>query len=211
MGGCLGPSKPYRASSQILADLEKQYPGTSIEGPEERAGLGVTKKTFGKPLKNLMWTLGGTGEISAGTVQDASMTKTAQANLSIDRLTGVFRASTIAKGTIKIKDANIVHLYHLNGTTVDIDSCNVCLISENNQDTTITVRRGRIIAVDNGDIVVKKGPGVVFQHCDTSTPDFQLVKGDAAMELFYKVRNNKPAKMEGLDGLSSMPSFFCFC
>lgn len=191
--GCCGPSKHgIFAKDQEQKALNK-FPPVPVSGPDEKRGLGSCNEDF-SDLKSFKWTLGGSGTISIRKVENVSMSKNVPKECVFEEVTGLFDCgyATQKEGLgIHIKKANVLHFYRVNCTKIIIDECNVCIIHGCNTDADFTIKKGEIICVENGDIILNKTADTTFKHWD-GVGD-QLIEGQAAVDKFKEVRNKKPA------------------
>jgi len=195
--GCCGPSKSVVYAKDLVEKTLERFPGVPVSGPDEKRGLGACNESFSE-IKSFKWTLGGSGTINIKKVENVSMSKNVPKECVFEEVTGLFDCgyATQKEGLgIHIKKANVLHFYRVNCTKVIIDECNVCIIHDCNTDAEFTIKKGEIICVHAGDIILNKTADTTFKHWDGVD---QLLQGQAAVDKFKEVRNRKPAVLNDI-------------
>jgi hypothetical protein len=191
MGGVFGTSAEETLSQKLVEDGLAEFQPEAIEGPEESAGLGETKTEFGT-IKQFDWTTGGIGKITIEKVQDASMTRNANAHLTINELTGKFYAYATSSCEMHFKKANILHFSHVHGCKIVVEECNLCVLQQSVGDSEFTVKKGKVICVESADIIVNKTKDVQFFSAAPESEQKPILSGEEAIARFKETRNVKP-------------------
>lgn len=197
-----GSSKHSEVAEAQVQKALAAFPPQPVNGPEEKRGLGTINENFGV-IKSFTWSMGGSGTVNIKKVENVSMDKNVPKGVVVDECTGLFYCAyaTDKEGnTFHIKKANVLHFYHVNCTKIIIDECNVCIIHGCNTDAEFTVDSGKIVCVDNGDIIINKPADVSLEHWDGVGDD--ILTGQAAVDKFKEVRNNKPGVLNEIGSKS---------
>ena len=184
--GCGASSQSKACANEQFNAAVAKFPADPVEGPEEKLGMGKAEKQFDN-LKAFTWTLGGTGEVKIGRVENVTLNKTPKIQLEIDECTGVFKCDNLANGNVTIKKANILYMHDTCESKVKVDECNCLIILKDGNSTEYTVGSGEVISIDHGNIVLNKGAGVSLKSFDPVTEG--LLEGEEAMKEFTGSRH----------------------
>ena len=184
--GCGASSQSKACANEQFNAAVAKFPAEPVEGPEEKLGMGKTEKQFDN-LKSFTWTLGGTGEVKIGRVENVTLNKTPKIQLEIDECTGVFKCDNLANGNVTIRKANVLYMHDTCESKVKVDECNCLIILKDGNSTEYTVGSGEVISVDHGNIVLNKGAGVSLKSFDPVTEG--LLEGEEAMKEFTGSRH----------------------
>ena len=184
--GCGASSQSKACANEQFNAAVAKFPADPVEGPEEKLGMGKAEKQFDN-LKSFSWTLGGTGEVKIGRVENVTLNKTPKIQLEIDECTGVFKCDNLANGNVTIKKANVLYMHDTCESKVKVDECNCLIILKDGNSTEYTVGSGEVISVDHGNIVLNKGAGVSLKSFDPVTEG--LLEGEEAMKEFTGSRH----------------------
>ena len=121
--GCGASSQSKACANEQFNAAVAKFPADPVEGPEEKLGMGKAEKQFDN-LKSFTWTLGGTGEVKIGRVENVTLNKTPKIQLEIDECTGVFKCDNLANGNVTIKKANVLYMHDTCESKVKVDACN---------------------------------------------------------------------------------------
>ena len=184
--GCGASSQSKACANEQFNAAVAKFPADPVEGPEEKLGMGKAEKQFDN-LKSFTWTLGGTGEVKIGRVENVTLNKTPKIQLEIDECTGVFKCDNLANGNVTIKKANVLYMHDTCESKVKVDACNCLIILKDGNSTEYTVGSGEVISIDHGNIVINKGAGVSLKSFDPVTEG--LLEGEEAMKEFTGSRH----------------------
>merc|ERR1712070_1255477 len=105
------------AADNIVTTARREFPVDPVTGSEEAVvGPGPSgNKEYPDPIKSFTWGPGGQENLKITKVQEVSISKTGSAGVNVDisEITGVFKADTVTKSSIRIRKANIVHFSQL--------------------------------------------------------------------------------------------------
>ena len=73
--GCGASSQSKACANEQFDAAVARFPADPVEGPQEKLGMGKAEKQFDN-LNSFTWTLGGTGEVKIGKVQNVTLNKT---------------------------------------------------------------------------------------------------------------------------------------
>ena len=184
--GCGASSQSKACANEQFNAAVAKFPADPVEGPEEKLGMGKAEKQFDN-LKSFTWTLGGTGEVKIGRVENVTLNKTPKIQLEIDECTGVFKCDNLANGNVTIKKANVLYMHDTCESKVKVDECNCLIILKDGNSTEYTVGSGEVVSIDHGNIVLNKGVGVSLKSFDPVTEG--LLEGEEAMKEFTGSRH----------------------
>ena len=184
--GCGASSQSKACANEQFNAAVAKFPADHVEGPEEKLGMGKAEKQFDN-LKSFTWTLGGTGEVKIGRVENVTLNKTPKIQLEIDECTGVFKCDNLANGNVTIKKANVLYMHDTCESKVKVDECNCLIILKDGNSTEYTVGLGEVISIDHGNIVLNKGAGVGLKSFDPVTEG--LLEGEEALKEFTGSRH----------------------
>ena len=184
--GCGASSQSKACANEQFNAAVAKFPAEPVEGAEEKLGMGKAEKQFDN-LKSFTWTLGGTGEVKIGRVENVTLNKTPKIQLEIDECTGVFKCDNLANGNVTIKKANVLYMHDTCESKVKVDACNCLIILKDGNSTEYTVGSGEVISIDHGNIVLNKGAGVGLKSFDPVTEG--LLEGEEALEEFTGSRH----------------------
>ena len=184
--GCGASSQSKACANEQFNAAVAKFPADPVEGPEEKLGMGKAEKQFDN-LKSFSWTLGGTGEVKIGRVENVTLNKTPKIQLEIDECTGVFKCDNLANGNVTIKKANVLYMHDTCESKVKVDECNCLIILKDGNSTEYTVGSGEVVSIDHGNIVLNKGAGVSLKSFDPVTEG--LLEGEEAMKEFTGSRH----------------------
>jgi len=190
--GCGASSASKACAGQEFDAAVAKFPAAEVEGEEEKLGMGRAEKQF-DTIKSFTWTLGGTGEVKIGKVQNVTLNKTPKIQLDIDECTGVLKCDNLANGSITIKKANILYMHDTCESKVKVDECNCLIILKDGNSTEYTVGAGEVIAIDHGNITLNKGAGVTLKSFDPQAEG--LVEGEEAAKEFVDKRHQGGATL----------------
>ena len=193
--GCGASSQSKACANGQFEAAVARFPADPVEGPQEKLGMGKAEKQF-ENLNSFTWTLGGTGEVKIGKVQNVTLNKTPKIQLEIDECTGVFKCDNLANGNILIKKANILYMHDTCESKVKVDECNCLIILKDGNSTEYTVGSGEVISIDHGNIVLNKGPGVRLKSYDPETEG--LLEGEDAVKEFTGSRHQGGATVNSI-------------
>ena len=194
--GCGASSQSKACAKEQFEAAVAKFPADPVEGSEEKLGMGKVEKQFENNLKSFTWTLGGTGEVKIGKVQNVTLNKTPKIQLEIEECTGVFKCDNLANGNVSIKKANILYMHDTCESKVKVDECNCLIILKDGNSTEYTVGSGEVISVDHGNIVLNKGAGVRLKSYDSVTEG--LLEGEAAEKEFTGSRHQGGATVNNI-------------
>ena len=194
--GCGASSQSKACANEQFNAAVAKFPADPVEGPEEKLGMGKAEKQFDN-LKSFTWTLGGTGEVKIGRVENVTLNKTPKIQLEIDECTGVFKCDNLANGNVTIKKANVLYMHDTCESKVKVDACNCLIILKDGNSTEYTVGKGTVVSIDHGNITLNKGPDVVLKSYDPPTDS--LLEGDDAAEEFTNDRHQGGAKLNNIE------------
>ena len=184
--GCGASSQSKACANEQFNAAVAKFPAEPVEGAEEKLGMGKAEKQFDN-LKSFTWTLGGTGEVKIGRVENVTLNKTPKIQLEIDECTGVFKCDNLANGNVTIKKANVLYMHDTCESKVKVDACNCLIILKDGNSTEYTVGSGEVISIDHGNIVLNKGAGVNLKSFDPVTEG--LLEGEEALKEFTGSRH----------------------
>ena len=184
--GCGASSQSKACANEQFNAAVAKFPADPVEGAEEKLGMGKAEKQFDN-LKSFTWTLGGTGEVKIGRVENVTLNKTPKIQLEIDECTGVFKCDNLANGNVTIKKANVLYMHDTCESKVKVDACNCLIILKDGNSTEYTVGSGEVISIDHGNIVLNKGAGVGLKSFDPVTEG--LLEGEEALKEFTGSRH----------------------
>ena len=193
--GCGASSQAKACANEQFNSAVARFPADPVEGPEEKLGMGKAEKQFDN-LKSFTWTLGGTGEVKIGRVQNVTLNKTPKIQLEIEECTGVFKCDNLASGNVSIKKANILYMHDTCESKVKVDECNCLIILKDGNSTEYTVGSGEVISIDHGNIVLNKGAGVHLKSYDPETEG--LLEGEDAVKEFTGSRHQGGATVNSI-------------
>jgi len=193
--GCGASSASKACADQELETAVAKFPASEVEGSEEKLGMGQAEKEF-DTIKSFNWTFGGTGSVKIGRVQDVTLNKTPKIQLEIEECTGIFKCDNLANGNVTIKKANILYMHDTCQSTVKVDACNCLIILKDGNSTEYTVGEGQVVAIDHGNIILNKGPGVELKSYDPQTDE--LMEGEEAAKEFTDKRHQGGAKLTNI-------------
>jgi len=190
--GCFGSKAAKACAEAELAAAQARFPATEVDGPSEKLGMGRAEKQFDN-ISSFTWTLGGTGEVKIGKVQNITLNKTPKIQLEVGECTGLFRCDNLANGNVHVKKANIMYMHDTCESKVTVDECNLLIILKDGNSTEYTVGAGQVVAIDHGNITLNKGTRVVLKSFDPLTEG--LVEGEEAAKEFVDKRHQGGATL----------------
>ena len=193
--GCGASSQSKACANEQFDAAVAKFLADPVEGPEEKLGMGKAEKQFDN-LKCFTWTLGGTGEVKIGKVQNVTLNKTPKIQLEIEECTGVFKCDNLANGKVSIRKANILYMHDTCESKVKVDECNCLIILKDGNSTEYTVGSGEVISIDHGNIVLNKGAGVNLKSYDPETEG--LLEGEDAVKEFTGSRHQGGATVNSI-------------
>ena len=193
--GCGASSQSKACANGQFDAAVSKFPADPVEGPQEKLGMGRAEKQFDN-LNSFTWTLGGTGEVKIGKVQNVTLNKTPKIQLEIEECTGVFKCDNLANGNVSIRKANILYMHDTCESKVKVDECNCLIILKDGNSTEYTVGSGEVISIDHGNIVLNKGAGVNLKSYDPETEG--LLEGEDAVKEFTGSRHQGGATVNSI-------------
>ena len=193
--GCGASSQSKACANGQFDAAVSKFPADPVEGPQEKLGMGRAEKQFDN-LNSFTWTLGGTGEVKIGKVQNVTLNKTPKIQLEIEECTGVFKCDNLANGNVSIRKANILYMHDTCESKVKVDECNCLIILKDGNSTEYTVGSGEVISIDHGNIVLNKGAGVNLKSYDPKTEG--LLEGEDAVKEFTGSRHQGGATVNSI-------------
>ena len=194
--GCGASSNSRTCADQEFEAAVAKFPATEVQGEDVKLGMGSAEKEF-DTIKSFTWTLGGTGSVKIGQVQNVTLNKCPKIQLDIGECTGVFKCDNLPNGNVSIKKANILYMHDTCETNVKIDECNCLIILKDGNSTEYTVGKGTVISIDHGNITLNKGPEVVLKSYDP--PSDTLLEGEDAAKEFTNDRHQGGAKLNNIE------------
>ena len=105
----------------------------------------------------------------------------------------LLRCDNLANGNVHVKKANIMYMHDTCESKVTVDECNLLIILKDGNSTEYTVGAGQVVAIDHGNITLKKGARVVLKSFDPMTEG--LVEGEEAAKEFVDKRHQGGATL----------------
>jgi len=194
--GCGASSQSKACANEQFDAAVARFPADPVEGPQEKLGMGRADNKQFDSINSFTWTLGGTGEVKIGKVQNVTLNKTPKIQLEIDECTGVFKCDNLANGNVSIKKANILYMHDTCESKVKVDECNCLIILKDGNSTEYTIGSGEVISIDHGNIVLNKGPGVRLKSYDPKSEG--LLEGEDAVKEFTGSRHQGGATVNSI-------------